>query len=276
MSGCSDSTSSPASGRCHWLRLLSTSAWVTHATRQGLAASTVRRAYQLLGQGTGRRRGCRHDRAEPLSSSAAAEDRASGDALRPRLRLLGWRTASGPAIGRWCCWVPMAAFGSARWLGFAAGRVDLDQGMVEVVEIVTEVSGLPAFRAAQDPSFGYRRVGLPRVVVEALAEQLARPGSADDLVFVGPQGGDVAAGRLPASHLAAGDQVAGLDGLRIHDLRHTAAAVDCGRGESQGGCRPGWAYLGQLHPGPLRPPLSGCRSGAPGSPGCAACASQAR
>jgi hypothetical protein len=31
-----------------------------------------------------------------------------------------WRTASGPAIGRWRCWVPMAAFGSARWLGLAA------------------------------------------------------------------------------------------------------------------------------------------------------------
>jgi integrase len=97
--------------------------------------------------------------------------------------------------------------------------------MVEVVEIVTEVSGYlhvgpPKTRA------GYRRVGLPRVVVEALAEQLARPGSADDLVFVGPQGGTLRlAGFRQASHLAAGNQGAGLDGLRIHDLRHTAVAL---------------------------------------------------
>jgi excisionase family DNA binding protein len=71
-----------------------------------------------------------------------------------------------------------------------AGRVevDLDHGTVEVVEIVTEVSGYLHFGPPKTRA-GYRRVGLPRVVVEALAEQLARPGSADDLVFVGPQGG---------------------------------------------------------------------------------------
>jgi integrase len=60
--------------------------------------------------------------------------------------------------------------------------------MVEVVEIVTEVSGYLHFGPPK-PRAGYRRVRLPRVVVEALAEQLACPGSADDLVFVGPQGG---------------------------------------------------------------------------------------
>jgi hypothetical protein len=72
--------------------------------------------------------------------------------------------------------------------GLRRGRVDLDHGIVEVVEIVTEVSGYLHFGPPKTQA-GYRRVGLPRVVVEALAEQLARPGSADDLVFVGPQGG---------------------------------------------------------------------------------------
>jgi hypothetical protein len=60
--------------------------------------------------------------------------------------------------------------------------------MVEVGEIVTEVSGYLYFGPPKTRA-GYRRVGLPRVVVEALAEQLAPPGSADDLVLVGPQGG---------------------------------------------------------------------------------------
>ena len=60
--------------------------------------------------------------------------------------------------------------------------------MVEVVEIVTEVSGYLHFGPPKTRA-GYRRVGLPRVVVEALAEHLGHPGSADDLVFMGPQGG---------------------------------------------------------------------------------------
>jgi hypothetical protein len=60
--------------------------------------------------------------------------------------------------------------------------------MVEVAEIVTEVSGYLHFGPPKTRA-GYRRVGLPRVVVEALAEQLAPPGSADALVLVGPQGG---------------------------------------------------------------------------------------
>jgi integrase len=118
----------------------------------------------------------------------------------------------------------MAAFGSAKWLGFSRGRVDLDQGIVEVVEIVTEVSGYlhvgpPKTRA------GYRRVGLPRVVVEALAEQLACPGSADDLVFVGPQGGTLRLATFRHRIWRPATRVAGLDGLRIHDLRHTAVAL---------------------------------------------------
>jgi hypothetical protein len=84
-------------------------------------------------------------RSSPLSASSLLGRRRRPDGVRAdgierremrfltRLRLLGWRTASGPAIGRWCCLVPMAAFESASWLGFAAGRVDLDHGMVEAL-----------------------------------------------------------------------------------------------------------------------------------------------
>ena len=49
-------------------------AWVTDATRQGLAASTVRRAYQLLGKVMAAAVDAGMIRAEPLSSGAAAED----------------------------------------------------------------------------------------------------------------------------------------------------------------------------------------------------------
>jgi hypothetical protein len=111
----------------------------------------------------------------------------------------------------------MAAFESVRWLGFAVaastgawdgrGRGDRHRGQ-----------RLSAFRAAQARA-GYRRVRLPRVVVEALAEQLACPGSADDLVFVGPQGGTLRLAGFRHRIWRPATRAAGLDGLRIHDLR---------------------------------------------------------
>jgi integrase len=62
-------------------------------------------------------------------------------------------------------------------------------------------------------------------VVEALAEQLARPGSADDLVFVGPQGGTLRLAGFRHRIWRPATSAAKLDGLRIHDLRHTAVAL---------------------------------------------------
>jgi integrase len=118
----------------------------------------------------------------------------------------------------------MAAFESARWLGFAAAAWTWTTAWVEVAEIVTEVSGYLHFGPPKTRA-GYRRVGLPRVVVEALAEQLARPGSADDLVFVGPQGGTFRLAGFRHRTWRPATRTAGLDGLRIHDLRHTAVAL---------------------------------------------------
>jgi hypothetical protein len=96
--------------------------------------------------------------------------------------------------------------------------------MVEVVEIVTEVSGYLHFGPPKTRA-GYRRVGLPRVVVEAFAEQLGHPGSADDLVFMGPQGGTLRLVGFRHRIWRPATRAAGLDGLRIHDLRHMAVAL---------------------------------------------------
>jgi integrase len=199
-------------------------AWVTHTTRQGLAASTVRRAYQLLGKVLGAavdagmiaQNPCRRvplpriERRE-MRFLTPAEVARLADSIRPNYRAL----------------VLLGAYGGLRigeLAGLRRGRVDLDRGMVEVVEIVTEVSGYLHFGPPKTRA-GYRRVGLPRVVVEALAEQLARPGSADDLVFVGPQGGALRLATFRHRIWRPATRAAGLDGLRIHDLRHTAVAL---------------------------------------------------
>jgi integrase len=91
-----------------------------------------------------------------------------------------------------------------------------------VIEIITEPRGHLHFGPPKTTA-GRRMVGLPRFVVEALAERMAGPGSAEELVFAGPHGGQLWVTLFRRRFWLPAVKAAGLDGLRIHDLRHTAA-----------------------------------------------------
>ena len=133
------------------------------------------------------------------------------DAIRPGYRAL----------------VLVGAYGGLR-IGELAGlrrsRVDLLRGTVEVAEIVTEVGG--RLRVGPPKTHASRRtVGLPRAVVEELAAHLATPAEPDALVFTAPKGGPLRVIAFRARIWRPATRAAGLDGLRIHDLRHTAVAL---------------------------------------------------
>jgi integrase len=121
----------------------------------------------------------------------------------------------------------VAAYGGLR-IGELAGlrrsRVDLLRGTVTVAEIVVEVQGVlhigpPKTRASR------RTVGLPRFVVEELARHLAHPGDPAAFVFTAPQGGPLRVTAFRARVWRPATRAVDLDGLRIHDLRHTAVAL---------------------------------------------------
>jgi integrase len=140
------------------------------------------------------------------------------DAIRPRYRAL----------------VLVGAYGGLR-IGELAGlrreRVDVLRGTVEVAEIMTEVVGKlqvgpPKTRASR------RTVGLPRAVINVLVEHLAPGGQPADFVFTGPQGGPLRIANFRNRIWRPATTAAGLDGLRIHDLRHTAVALWIAAGAS--------------------------------------------
>jgi len=142
---------------------------------------------------------------------AAGRGRLLADATRLRYRAL----------------VLVGAYGGLR-IGELAGlrrsRVDLLRGTVEVAEIVTEVGGRlrvgpPKTRASR------RTAGLRRTVVAELAAHLAAPAERDALVFTAPKGGPLRVIAFRARIWRPATRTAGLDGLRIHDLRHTAVAL---------------------------------------------------
>ncbi len=101
------------------------------------------------------------------------------------------------------------------------GRVDLLRRRVEVVEAVAEVSGRLEWGTPK--SHAARSVPLARSLVEPLARRCQGKGPGD-LVLTAPRGGPL----RPRAYrrrfdVAAG--AAGLEGLRVHDLRHTAASL---------------------------------------------------
>jgi integrase len=108
--------------------------------------------------------------------------------------------------------------------GLRRGRVDLEAGMVQVIEVVTEPKGRLPFGPPKT-SASRRMVGLPRFMVEALAERMATPVAAEDLVFAGPEGGVLRMTHFRRRCWRPAVKPAGLEGLRIHDLRHTAVAL---------------------------------------------------
>jgi integrase len=168
-------------------------AWVTSLTVRGLAPATVHKEYQLFAK-----------------TMAAAVD--------------GGMLAQTPCRG---VPLPKVEHEEMRYLS----RVDLDAGTVDVAETVVEVEGRLLFGPPK-PRAGRRRIGLPRRVVEELALQLWAPGRPTDSVFRSPAGGPLRVTAFRNRIWRPATVAAGLSGLRIHDLRHTAVALWIAAGAS--------------------------------------------
>jgi hypothetical protein len=172
---------------------------------------------------------------------------------------------AGTIQPRYRALVLVGAYGGLRigeLAGLRRGRVDLLHGTVQVAEIVVEVGGVlhigpPKTRSSR------RTVGLPRFVVEELAAHLAGPADLEAFVFTAPQGGPLRVTGFRARVWRPATRAAGLDELRIHDLRHTAVALWIAAAPTPRRSTPRPGMPGQLHPRPLRPPVPGGRHRAP-------------
>jgi integrase len=199
-------------------------AWVADLSARGLAPATVQKAYQLLGKVMGaavdagmlaqspcRRVPLPKVEREEMRFLTPAEIARLADVIDRRYRVL----------------VLVAAYGGLRvgeLAGLRRSRVDLLRGTVEVTEIVTEVGGVLRFGPPKTRA-GRRTVGLPRSVVDELAAHLPGPGDLEAFVFTTPQGGPLRVIAFRARVWRPATHKADLDGLRIHDLRHTAGAL---------------------------------------------------
>ena len=205
-------------------------AWVNGLSAR-LSPTTVHKCHQILRKTMA---GAVRSRLLPRNP---CDDVRLPSVQRQEMRFIGPPQIRGLASTihpRYEAFVLLGAYGGLR-LGELVGlrwrRVDLRRGQVEVAEISVEINGDITFGPPKTHA-GRRTVPIPQVVVSAL--NAAKPAGVrdDDLVFTAPGGGPVRHRLFRQRFWYPAVTEAGLDGFRIHDLRHSAVALWIAAGAS--------------------------------------------
>lgn len=201
-------------------------AWVADLTSRGLAPATVKKIYQLLARmmaaavSAGRLvaspcRDIRLPRVEvhEMMFCTPQEIDELADAIEPRYRAL----------------VLLGAYAGPRrseLFGLRRARVEVTQSRISISEILVEVNGKQLFGPPKTRA-GIRRVPVPPSIMAAVNDHLGEHvgPERDALVFTAPKGGPLRGSLFRGRVWQPGVARAGLDGLRLHDLRHTAVAL---------------------------------------------------
>jgi len=198
-----------------------------------VSPSTIAKAYRLLRRILGCAvqagylpqnpcvvRGAGSEHAPEMRIATVEQVAKLADAVPPRYRAL----------------VLVAAYGGLRWgelVGLRVRRVNLLHGSVQVAEQGTLVAG-KLYVGPPKTAAGMRTVTLPRAAAAELAAHLDRYATSDPdgLVFPAPRGGYLHNGHFLTRVRYPATKQAGVQGLRFHDLRHTAATLAIAAGAS--------------------------------------------
>ena len=205
--------------------------WLADELTAGIAPSSVHRHFRVLRR--------------VLNVAVATEllQRSPCDGVKaPAVPATEMRFLTAPEVSRLAeaitpafrALVYTAAYSGLRWgelTGLRRARLDLSTRTVYVVEQIARIDR-QWVRKAPKTKAGRRRVGLPAGVAELLAEHVATysgPGE-DGLVFPNRAGNPVHPSSFGTAHWKPAKARVGLDGLRFHDLRHTAVALAIAQG----------------------------------------------
>ncbi|MCH7583817.1 MAG: site-specific integrase [Acidobacteria bacterium] len=208
------------------LRTIDIEAWIAAMVSEGLSASRVRQAHQVLSavlKSAVRSRMIMSNPAEGVSLPKAQlremlfltpeEVERLAEAINPLYRT----------------WAYLLAYGGLRWgeaVALRRSRINILKSRVTIDSSATEVRGVIEF--GDTKSRRARTVVVPSFLRDMLDEHLAEHVLADPhaLVFTGPTGSVLRPKYFHTRIWPMALVAAGLpSGLRIHDLRHTCAAM---------------------------------------------------
>jgi integrase len=200
--------------------------WAAAMTAEGTGATTVRKSVfalrQMLDAAVADRRLSVNPAASvPLPAEQVTEQRYLGaeeadalaEAIAPQYRAL----------------VLLGAYAGLRWgelAGLRRRRIDVLRSRVTVAETAVQLSGSITFGEPKTPR-SRRVVPVARSIMREVERHLAEHvgPEADALVFTGAQGGPMYRSTFHRHVWTPAVRSAGLDGLRVHDLRHSFVSI---------------------------------------------------
>lgn len=137
---------------------------------------------------------------------------------------------------RFRAFVVLGVFGGMRFgelAGLRRKRISTVRGTIKVAEVLIEVNGELSFGTPKTKN-SVRTVPLPRRVVTELQGHLDTyvDDDPDALVFTGPKGAPLRRAGFHRCWWAPATRRAGLEGLKVHELRHTFVALWVDAGEN--------------------------------------------
>ncbi len=205
------------------IRPLDVSTWIDEQLKGGTGAATVNAAFRLL--------------RTMLNKAVRAEYIGRNPCLGVKTPTAGteeMRFLEAGEVARLACAVPdryaaliyLLAYGGLR-IGEAAAlrleHLDLLRGRVTVAEALSEVNG--RIDIGPTKTGAKRTVTLPPTLRELLERHIERYTGRDGFVFPSPDGGPLRPNNFRRRVFAPAVKAAGLAPLRVHDLRHTMAAL---------------------------------------------------
>ena len=199
--------------------------WVSQLHSAGLSASRTRQAYYLVAQIL----------RAAVESGYLTKTPCIGVSL-PRMQRRDMRFLTAEEV-RWIAetmrepygtLVYTLAYGGLRWgeaCALRQGRCELLRSRLHVAESLSEIRG--GFHFGPTKTYQVRAVVIPAFLRDRIAEHLFRRTDTDPdaLVFTAPKGGPLRRKEFSAGHWKPALEEAGIEHLRVHDLRHTCASL---------------------------------------------------